>query len=92
MAFGLTASSVSGNLLVNPGFEISSGGAEAGWIPWGNANTESWARKTGTNGLAFYGWTTGGGAYQDVFANGSSNYTFSIYGFCDKKFTVGGCF
>lgn len=73
------------NLLADPGFE--SGTA---WMPWGNAAPEPWAARTGATGLAFYGWTTGGGAFQDVLASGASNYTFSIYGYRDIDFTVGG--
>ena len=77
--------SAQANLLADPGFE--SGGA---WTPWGNAAAETWAAHSGASGLAFYGWTTGGGAFQDVYAGGASNYTFSIFGFRDNDFTVGG--
>ena len=49
------------NLLANPSFEIGTGNAIASWSQWGDARIEPWAAASGSNGLAFYGWTTGGG-------------------------------
>ncbi len=75
------------NLLSNPEFEIGSGASIASWNAWGGAGLEPWAARTGTNGLAMYGWTGGGGVYQDVSASGVSNYTFTVYGFEDTNFS-----
>ena len=71
---------------------LNDGGFETGttWTTWGEAHYESWAQRSGTNGIAFYGWMSGGGAYQDVAAAGAAQYTFSIYGLRDVDFTVGG--
>ncbi len=78
------------NLLTNSGFEIGSDVNADSWTLWDGTHLEAWAAQSGSNGLAFYGWTTGGGAYQDVYAHGASNYTFSVSGFRDTNFTVGG--
>ncbi len=74
------------NLLENAGFEIGDRENFEPWGRWGEAYVEPWAARTGTNGLAMYGWTTGGGAYQEVSASGASNYTFSAWGFRDAVF------
>jgi len=76
------------NLLQNPGFEIGFLQSVASWSQWGNAAIEPWAAYEGTNGLAFYGWTTDGGVYQDIEAAGYSNYFFTVQGFRDDNFSI----
>ena len=76
------------NLLRNPGFEIGSGTAIESWSQWGDAATEPWAACEGSNGLAFYGWTSSGGVYQDVEAAGYSNYLFTVHSFRDNDFSI----
>ena len=76
------------NLLSNPGFEIGSGMAIESWAQWGDAAIEPWAAFEGTNGLAFYGWTTSGGVYQDIEAAGYSNYFFTVQGFRDDNLSI----
>lgn len=78
------------NLLRNPGFETGYGAAVDSWIQWGDAVIEPWASRNdgGTNGLAFYCWTAGGGVYQDVEVAGHSNYLFTIYGFRDNEVSI----
>ncbi len=73
------------NLLENPGFEIGVWDNFEPWERWGDAYVEPWAARTGTNGLAIYGWTPGGGVYQEVDADGASNFTFSVWGFRDSE-------
>lgn len=73
------------NLLVNPGFEVGSGASAPGWNQWADARIESWAARSGTNGLAMYGWTSGGGVYQDIPASGFSNYVLTAWGFRDDE-------
>ncbi len=79
---------VEANLLANAGFEIGVSSHFDSWTQSGDAQVEPWAARSGTNGLAFYGWTTGGMAYQDAEAIGGSNYTFTVWGFRDSNFSV----
>ena len=81
------ASPANANLLANPSFEIGTGNSIDSWTQWDDARIESWAALTGSNGVAFYGWTDGGGLYQDVAAEGISNYTLTAYGFKDSDFS-----
>lgn len=76
------------NLLTNPGFEIGASASIPGWTQDADARAESWAARSGTNGLAMYGWTSGGFVYQDVFAGGLSNYTLTAYGFRDNDLSI----
>jgi len=76
------------NLLSNAGFETGSGASVPSWSQYGDARLEGWAARSGTNGLAFYGWTTEGGVYQDLVVGGISNYTLSVYGFRDNDFSI----
>lgn len=71
------------NLLLNPGFESGL----SSWTQFGSGTaTEAWAARSGSLGLAFYGWDAGGGGvYQDVSAGGVSNYTFTVYAFQDAN-------
>jgi len=71
------------NLLLSPDFED-----EQNWSLVDEIHYEGWAAQAGTNGLAMYGWTTGGYAAQDVLYPGLSNYTFSIYGAKDAGFDL----
>lgn len=82
----LCGSAAQANLLSNPGFEIGAGSSTPGWTRYDEAYIEPWALRSGTNGLAFYGWTSGGGAYQDVDVGGISNYTLSVWGWRDINF------
>ena len=82
----LACSGARANLLQNPGFEIGSGTSVDSWTQYGDAKAEGWAARSGTNGLAFYGWTSGGGAYQDVAVGGISNYTLTVRGWRDLDF------
>ncbi|HPF98447.1 MAG TPA: thrombospondin type 3 repeat-containing protein [Kiritimatiellia bacterium] len=75
------------NLLSNPGFEIGAGSSTPGWTRYDNAYIEPWAARSGSNGLAFYGWTSGGGAYQDIEVGGISNYTLTVRGWRDLDFS-----
>lgn len=77
------------NLLSNAGFEIGSGSNVEAWVSWDDARIEPWAVYTGSNGIAFYGWTDGGGLYQNVEADGTSNYAFTVYGYKDSDFDLG---
>ena len=75
------------NLLSNPGFEYASDGSTdpgpdvLDWTRWGDGAREDWAAKTGTYGVAFYGWQTASGAgfYQDVAGTAGTQYTFSMW-------------
>jgi len=71
------------NLLRSPGFEDG-----LNWTLGNDLCYEPWAARQGNGGLAMYGWTSGGYAYQDVAASGSSNYEFSIYGSKDELFDL----
>ena len=81
------ASPANANLLANPSFEIGTGNSIDSWTQWDDARIESWAALTGSNGVAFYGWTDGGGLYQDVAAEGISNYTLTAQGLKDSDFS-----
>ncbi len=76
-----------GNLLVNPGFET---GSMSGWWSYGNCSQESWAWRTGTNGMVFQSWTPGGwgGFGQDVAVSVSAGdvLTFNIWGLAETNF------
>jgi hypothetical protein len=74
--------------LANAGFESGSGQGIPSWANWGGVGAEPWAARTGTNGFAMFGWTTGGGLYQDVASPGVSNYTFTAYGLCENQFSA----
>jgi hypothetical protein len=87
VALGM-AVSASANLLLNAGFESGTGTVPDNWTTFGDnlPAREGWANRSGSYGLAFYGWNAGGGGiYQDVAAGGVSNYTFSIYAFKDNN-------
>jgi len=71
------------NLLENGDME-----GTAGWQLYDDMVYEGWAARGGARGLAMYGWTDGGGAYQDVSACGASNYTFSVWGYKDVEFSL----
>ena len=76
--------------LINSGWETGYLDAMAGWTEFGTGGmgAETWAARTGTNGLAMAGWVVDGGLYQDVGSLGSSNYTFSVFGNKDASFTA----
>lgn len=80
------------NLLANPGFEIgpAAGGAPAGWWKYDGCGQESWAGRSGTNGMVFQSWTPGGwgGFGQDVAMNVAVGdvLTFSLWGLAETNF------
>ncbi len=83
-AYEAAADTTTPNLLINGTFETPSA-----WTFIDDARLEGWAARNGTNGLAMYGWTDGGLVWQDVAACGTSNYTFSAWGFRDADFPAG---
>ncbi len=80
------------NLLVNPGFEIgiASGATPDAWWKYDQTGQESWAPRTGTNGMAFWAWGNGvwGGFGQDVSTNMLMGeiVTFSIWGLAEANY------
>ena len=81
---------VSRNLIENPGFEDSNTWNYA-WFSWCDASVESWAGRTGSNGVAFFGWNVGGyagfGQNIPVPAHETSClYRASIAGHADSGF------
>lgn len=82
----------SANLLVNSGFELgpAGGGTPEGWWKYNEAGQEGWAAQTGTNGVAFWGWSNGafGGFGSDIVSNINvgSVVEFSIYGLAEANF------
>ncbi|MBN2561436.1 MAG: hypothetical protein JXQ75_10960, partial [Phycisphaerae bacterium] len=80
---GAYESDAEGNLLVDGGFEACDA-----WTLADDLRYEGWALRSGTNGLAMYGWTDGGLAYQDVSTTGASNYTFTAWGYRDDSFSL----
>jgi hypothetical protein len=80
------------NLLANPGFETgpAASGSPAGWWKYDGCGQESWAGRTGTNGMAFQSWTPGGwgGFGQDVSMTVAVGdvLTFSIWGLAETNF------
>lgn len=75
--------------LINAGWETGYLDVMTGWTEFGTGmGAETWAARSGTNGLAMYGWVTDGGLYQDVGSLGSSNYTFSVFGNKDASFAA----
>ncbi|MDD2236144.1 MAG: hypothetical protein PHG65_02920 [Kiritimatiellae bacterium] len=71
------------NLQRSPGFEDGQN-----WVRNGEMGYESWAARDSGQGLAMYGWRTGGFIYQDVLSSGEKAYTFSIYGLKDAAFSL----
>jgi hypothetical protein len=87
------APTVSGNLLLNVGFETNtgSGGTVEDWPAGGSAKSESWAAKSGGWGMAVAAWA-GSSAYfyQDhVNARPGEAYEFSIAVQKDAGFVAG---
>ena len=76
--------------LINAGWETGYLDVMTGWTEFGTGGmgAESWASRSGTNGLAMAGWVTDGGLYQDVGSLGSSNYVFSVFGNKDASFAA----
>ena len=74
----------SGNLLLNGNMEV----VGASWVLGGGMAYETWAARNGNYGLAMYGWTSSGLAYQDVSPNGASSYTFTVYGCKDTNYNL----
>jgi hypothetical protein len=93
MVQNFAVSSSSGNLLLNPGFEIGpADGAEApNWSRYGEGGQQNWAAETGTNGYVLPGWVNGGygGIVQSVAVNLSQGnvFTYSIDGNVEADFT-----
>jgi hypothetical protein len=97
------AGAASANLLQNAGFENSSAGGAAADNWWSYSGpgspgdtayvgAESWASRSGTNGMVLKAWNGNGifGGYgQDVATNLSVGdvITFSIYGSAEPEFT-----
>ena len=88
----LPSAVVKGNVLFNPGFELGSagGGAPLGWWKYDGCGQESWAGRSGSNGMAFWSWNAGwwGGFGQDVATNVApgSVLTFSLWGLAETDF------
>ena len=91
----LTFSSIpvfAANLLANPGFETgpAGSGTPASWWKYDGCGQESWAGRTGTNGMAFQSWNPGGwgGFGQDVTVSVAVGdvLTFSIWGLAETNF------
>ena len=82
----------SANLLVNPGFELgpAGGGTPDGWWKYNETGQETWAGRTGTNGMAFWSWSNGafGGFGTDVSSNMlvGQVVNFSIYGLAEAQY------
>jgi len=74
--------------LINAGWETGYLDDMTGWTEFGSGgmSAETWASRSGTNGLAMVGWVADGGLYQDVGSIGSSNYVFSVFGNKDASF------
>jgi len=75
----VVASTTWANLLSNPGFE--SGATD--WTGAGSRSVETWAPRTGNNGLAFQGWNWAPANWaniaQEVAVVTNGEYTFSIW-------------
>ena len=86
------AMAAAGNVLSNPGFEIGPAGGfpPTGWWKYDGCGQESWAGRTGTNGMAFQSWNPGGwgGFGQDVVMSVAVGdvLTFSIWGLAETNF------
>ncbi len=88
-----TPSMTEGAMVVeNPEFEIGAGGGAtpSGWFMSGACAQESWAQHTGTNGMAFYGWTVNGAGYfgQEVCVDPrfGSLFTLAMWGLHEPPF------
>jgi hypothetical protein len=83
----------SADLVFNSGFEDGSTTNRPYWTHFGGDNNdpriEDYANHSGTNGLAYRGWTAGGGIYQDIAASGASNYVMTFYAYRDDIFSSG---
>lgn len=73
------------NLLNDPGFEVP-----GTWTVEDHAGYADWARRSGTNAFALYGWDSlaFGGCYQnvDVMMGAPTVYTFAVYVRCERNF------
>ncbi|OQA25631.1 MAG: Carbohydrate binding domain protein [Verrucomicrobia bacterium ADurb.Bin345] len=91
--FTVSSAGSTGNLLENPGFEIGAAGGATpqGWWKDGQLGQEWWAAETGTNGVAFYSWTTGNWGFmgQDVSVDldDGSVFTFSVRALAETNYS-----
>lgn len=78
------------NLLLNPGFELGSGGSATSWTKWAGANREPWANHSGAYGMALEWWVSAnGGFYQDVPGTYTPGDTYQLSAwFLDDKAVV----
>jgi hypothetical protein len=81
------------NLLLNTGFETNTGGGGTAddWTHTvGSAGPEAWSARSGSWGMAVYGWGPDAAAfYQDLTEVPPGEYTFSVWMRKDTDFTAG---
>ncbi|HBA83747.1 MAG TPA: hypothetical protein DCZ95_06600, partial [Verrucomicrobia bacterium] len=93
MQQAMPVSGFSGNLLLNPGFEIGSAGntEPTSWTRSGEGGQELWAAETGTNGYVFPGWINDSygsiGQTVPVSLSQGNIFRFSINGNAEENFT-----